>query len=264
MELLTCLPVKRERWPEGVWQLEYRSEVDGKTDWTLVQPRGSDWLVKLHGHGSSGDQIYTREDLRKNWLPRFLEVGYSLCCPNLRGNAWMSPAAVADLKSLLDYLRSEFKARRFFFYSGSMGGSGNLIYAVVHPEDVSALVALCPATDLESYYRWCRQQKNPPVLEEIATAIEVSYGGPPETNREVYRQHSVWRNANRLTMPVFLVHGNADAIIPVAQSRLLAEKLKGKPDFFYLEIPNGHHDSPLELQEPLFWLEEKRRWLTGD
>ena len=46
-------------------------------------------------------------------------------------------------------------------------------------------------------------------------------------------------------MPIYFPHGGADEIIPVEQARMLAEKLKDKPDFFYKEIPGGNHDSPL-------------------
>ncbi|HOL66191.1 MAG TPA: alpha/beta hydrolase [bacterium] len=251
-------PFKQPGFPKGVFRLEYRSVFDGQADWALLQPRGSDWLVKLHGHGATGAQIYQREDLRRNWLPKFLEAGYSLFSPNLRGNAWMAPAAVADLKGLLDYLREQWNARRFFFYSGSMGGTGNLIYAVLHPEDVTSLVALCPATDITSYYRWCRKQSAPAVLAEIATAIETSYGGSPEKQLQTYQKHSVIANASRLTMPVFLGHGECDAIIPVEQSRQLKQLLMGKDNFRFLEITGGDHDSPLALEEPFLWMEKQR------
>ena len=61
--------------------------------------------------------------------------------------------------------------------------------------------------------------------------------------------------ANRLTMPVYLAHGEQDALMPVGQARALADRLAGRPSFRYAEIGGGDHDSPLWLaQEALLWI----------
>src|SRR5437660_89948 len=93
--------------------------------------------------------------------------------PNLRGNAWLCPEAVADLHSLLHVLRNDFAAQRFYFVSGSMGGTGNLIYATLHPEDVALVVAQCPVTDLIEYHRWCAEHPGG-VRDQIRAAIEAA------------------------------------------------------------------------------------------
>jgi pimeloyl-ACP methyl ester carboxylesterase len=166
------------------------------------------------------------------WMPEYRGRGLGVLTPNLRDNAWMGPAAATDLKELLAGLRRDFGAERFILASGSMGGTSNLIYAVLHPKDVAGLVALCPATDLTSYYGWCRAH-NTGVIREIADASSL------------YARHSTLHNAHRLKMPVYVSHGTADALIPVAQSRLLAGALAELPDFTYVEIPDGDHDRPL-------------------
>ena len=235
--------------PEGWVRYDYGSDADNHADWALLcLPSGSKplWLVMIHGHGSHGDQLYTRPDLKKVWLPHFLKLGVGLLSPNLRDNAWMGPAAAHDLHELLAFVRGECGARQFILASGSMGGTSNLIYAVLHPEDVAGVVALCPATDLASYHAWCRE-RNTGVIKEIADAIERSYGGPPAGQPKTYEAHSALKNAASLTMPVYIAHGSADATIPVSQSRLLAAAMAGKKDFTYVEMPNGHHDSPLPV-----------------
>ncbi|MFA7158315.1 MAG: hypothetical protein WC299_03345 [Kiritimatiellia bacterium] len=67
----------------------------------------------------------------------------------------------------------------------------------------------------------------------------------PEDVPETYRKHSAQQNPAKLSMPVYLSHGGADLIIPVEQSRGLAERMKGNRKFVYHEIPGGNHDSPL-------------------
>lgn len=235
--------------PDGLVRYDYEGDLDNHSDWALLCPPTRDdglWLVMIHGHGSHGDQLYTRPDLQRVWLPHFLKLGLGILSPNLRDNAWMGPAAAHDLHDLLAFMRGECGARQFLFASGSMGGTSNLIYAVLHPQDVAGVVALCPATDLASYHAWCRERNNG-VVKEIADAIERAYGGPPAAQPKTYEAHSAVKNAGSLTMPVYVAQGAADATIPVSQSRLLAAALADKKDFTYIEMPNGHHDSPLPL-----------------
>lgn len=259
MQIETSCPWEQEGMPAGVQRLAYRSRADRAPDWALIWPpaRGDRWIVMIHGHGSHGDQIYTREDIRDLWLPEVRRMGYGLLTPNLRDNAWMGPRAASDLHDLLQYVRVEFRARRFIFASGSMGGASNLIYAVLHPDDVAAVVALCPATDPALYHRWCRD-RNEGVLREIADAIESGYGGTPGQVPRNYQAHSAVQNATRLIMPVYVVHGVRDVVIPVSQSRRLAACMGDKADFVYQELPDGHHDSPLvSLPAALDWIDRQ-------
>ena len=232
--------------PVGLRRLDYESAVDGRKDWALLRP-GPDrglWIVVIHGHGSQGDQLFTRADIRQAWLPVFLESGASLLTVNLRGNAWMGPAAVADMHAMLEWLRAEYELKQTIFCSGSMGGTSNLIYGALYPKDVNGIVARGAASDPAAYHAWCLTQDQP-LLHEIAQAIRTSYGGAPADVPEIYRRHSALHNAATLTMPVCCSHGGADAIIPVAQARALAERLRGAPHFIYKEIPGGAHDAPL-------------------
>ena len=246
MKVISCNKAVGEFFPEGLMQLDYVSDVDGLRDWALLLP-GVDkslWIVVIHGHGSHGDQLYTRMDVREKWLPVFRKTGGGIITVNLRDNAWMGPAAAADMHDLVNYLRISHGMRKTIFCSGSMGGSSNLIYAVLHPEDVNGLVIRGAAPDLALYYQWCLNQ-DMPILHEIADAIRTSYGGTPDEKPELYRRHSALANFAKLNMPLFLIHGEADAIMPVSQARQLSEKLKNHRNFLYIEIPGGNHDSPL-------------------
>jgi len=246
----------------GLTRLEYVSPVDGWKDWALLAEPATgcdDWVVMIHGHGSAGNQLFVRPDLRDTWLPLFRREGVGLLTLHLRGNAWMSPAAAEDLTALLVWLRRLHPLARFILASGSMGGTSNLIYAAVHPEQVQGVIALCPATDLADYLAWCRG-RTPPVLREIEAAIRSAYGGGPEDQPAVYRRHSAVAQARALTMPVVVAHAEADAIIPVEQSRRLAAALPAEAPFRYREIPGGHHDSPLV---ELGWAWSELRSLLG-
>lgn len=237
--------------PAGVHRLDYQSPADGADDWALLKtpaPGVSTWLVCIHGHGSRGNQLYIRPDLQKLWLPRYLERGYGILTPTLRGNAWMGPAAVTDLDALLNFLRQEFQAKKFLFESGSMGGTSNLIYAGLRPENVAGASARGAVTDLAAYHAFCRRQTGVGLLQEIADSLETHYGGTPAQQPDVFWAHSPVNQAKKLqNMPIFLAHGTADPIMPVSQTRVFAAALAENARFAYVEVPGGGHDSPLSL-----------------
>ncbi len=231
---------------KGLICLSYISSVDSLHDWALLLPgkRSDLWVVVLHGHGAAGDQLFTRKDIREQWLPEFIRSGAGILCPNLRGNSWMSPAAALDAHQLMCFLREENGMLRAVFCSGSMGGTGNLIYGVLYPDDVDGIVTRGTVTDIASYHDWCLR-RNEPVLRDIAGAISDAYGGSPSLIPGVYAGHSALGRASRLNMPLALSHGSADKIMPVEQVRKMEALLRGKDDFFYTEIPGGEHDAPL-------------------
>jgi pimeloyl-ACP methyl ester carboxylesterase len=173
----------------------------------------------------------------------------------------MCPEAVVDLHALLEWARRTHGAQRFFFLSGSMGGTGNLIYATIHPEDVALLGALCPVTDIVAFYHWCRPRPDP-LMDEVCRAMEAAYGGSPAQVPEKYARHVVVKHARRLTMPVLVAHALGDAVIPVEQPRALRQAMGEAPNLRYLEIPGGNHDTPLHAGGMIPWLEEQMRKLS--
>jgi len=250
--------------PEGLLKLDYQSPVDGQEDWAMLLPAGAGihtWAVVIHGHGSKGNQLYVRPDLQQYWLPEYLQRGIGILTPTLRGNAWMSPTAVQDMDALLAYVRQQFGAKQFIFSSGSMGGTSNLIYASLRPQNVAGIIARGAVCDLAAYHAFCRLQaddqkavqydratllRTMDIRQEIADSLELHYGGTPAEKAELYRKHSPLFHAEKmLEIPIFLTHGTADELMPVSQSRQFAGALAKHPHFAYIEIPGGNHDSPL-------------------
>jgi len=229
-------------------RVEYESAADGFRDWHLVHRvrNARTCALILHGHGSTGDQLLTRPDVAETWTRFLLERNVSVLSPNLRGNAWMKEAAVADLRQILEAERERNPWRKLLIVSGSMGGTGALIFAVRHPELVSGVGALGAASDPQNYLDWLETRQTP-ILREIRAALLEAYPTP-----ESRRTNSVLRHADRLAMPVCYFHGEADATIPVGEARALRDRLAGKPDFLYREIGNGDHDSPLPAFPEVF------------
>jgi len=235
-----------------MYRLEYLSPVDDAKDAALIHPPSNgrhDWMVVIHGHGSHETQLCMRQDVRRVQLTAYLELGVGIITPNLRNNAWMGPAAVNDMDALLDFLRIRYGAKRFFFESGSMGATSNLIYATLRPRNVAGVVARGAITDLAAYIPFCRAgQSALPILKEIADSIEGAYGGTPAERPALYHAHSPLFHPEALSgIPVFLAHGTKDELMPVAQSRRFAAAMADNPNFTYIEVPGGGHDAPLSI-----------------
>jgi len=250
-------PARMPGVPADVQRLDYAGSADGTPDWALLVPPADSarlWVVFLHGHGSQGDQLFTRPDIRDGWLPEFRRLGLGILSPNLRGNAWMSPQAASDLHDLLEWVRRRHAARRFILAGGSMGGSSALAYASLHPGDAAAVIALCPAADIGDYQRSCAASGEA-IHQEIGLAIRAAYAGEADEIAAVYDERSAVRHAARLTMPVFVCHGAKDAVIPIAGARRLARSMEGRVTFRYVELPDGDHEAPLaEMPRGLGWV----------
>lgn len=204
-------------------------------------------VVAFHGHGSHQEQFITPEIYGDSFgeLTRLLQqrnIIYTAL--EYRGNSWMGPLAEADTRQVIAELRAEFAPRRVVLVGGSMGGTSVLIYAACNPEGVDGVFSMCPATDAEEFYHEALAGPLP----ELAHAISASYGGSPEEAPEEYSRRSSRRHAARLTMPLTIVHGDADALISVSHSRELVKRLTalGAP-VCYVEIPGGDHDSPAHI-----------------
>jgi len=106
---------------------------------------------------------------------------------------------------VVDLIRKEFKVDddRTYIMGHSMGGAGTLYLAMKYPQRWAAAVALAPA------------------------AFTVDKEGLARIPK----------------MPIMLVHGDADTVVPVTVGRAWAEAMKAVPlkDYQYIEVPGGDH-----------------------
>jgi pimeloyl-ACP methyl ester carboxylesterase len=182
---------------------------------------------------------------------------FAYATPDYRGTtSWMSEPAEADITQLVGLLKTDLRAPRVYLIGASMGGSSALAYAVRHPELLDGVIDVCGTSDIGDFHGWCRATPSPPVLKELADAIEQAYGGTPAQKPGLYAGRSALAQAARLTMPVVMAHGESDAVIPVRYSRDLHRLLKGRgARALYREYPGGDHGAPLVGAAWGEWLE---------
>jgi predicted peptidase len=106
---------------------------------------------------------------------------------------------------VIDLVRKEFKVddRRTYLMGHSMGGAGTLYLAIKYPQRWAAAAVLAPAA---------------------FTVDREGLGKIPK-------------------MPIMLVHGDMDTVVPVTVGRAWAEAMKSVPmkTYQYIEVPGGDH-----------------------
>jgi len=106
---------------------------------------------------------------------------------------------------VIDLVRKEFKVddRRTYVMGHSMGGAGALYLAIKYPQRWAAAAALAPAA---------------------FTVDREGLGKIPK-------------------MPIMLIHGDMDTVVPVTVGRAWAEAMKSVPmkTYQYIEVPGGDH-----------------------
>lgn len=231
-------------------EYKFVSRCDGLEDGYYLHDAGkdTDCIVWLHGHNANGGQPFFQKNINEKIEPVVQKYNVSLFSPHLRGNVWMSEAAVADLHDLLLDLRRQYSYSRFFFVCGSMGGTGGLIFATQYPELVDGLGVLGGATDLMRYRDYLlayHRETGRDIFREIAQAITDNH--TPET----FEKYCVSRHYEKLTMPLYYCHGDGDYVMTISEMYDLQEKMKNFPNAEFRSVP-GPHNAPMDYIPEVF------------
>lgn len=175
--------------PTGQWGVEFRARFAYWTD------RG--WAVLVPDHrGSTGHGRAYRQALHGRWG----ELDVDDCASGLR--------AAAD--------RGWGDASRFVVMGGSAGGFTVLNLLATHPDLCAAGVDLFGVADLFD-------------LDETTHRYEAHYlhsiVGPLPDTADRYRDRSPVNRAGQITAPLLILQGDADKVVPLAQSRAIHDRL---------------------------------------
>ena len=193
-------------------------------------------LIALHGHGSDRWQ-FVRQERGECRAVRDVAAatGSMLVSPDYRATtSWMGPKAEADVVQIIQSTKEQFQVERVILCGGSMGGTGALTFAALHPDLVDAVVSLNGTANLVEY-------------ERFLDAIAASYGGTKQQVPKEYHRRSAEFFPERFTMPLAATTGGADKIVPPNSVLRLIESLRGKNEHLLsLHRPRGGHSTSYE------------------
>ena len=225
-------------------------------------------VVIVHGQGEHGERYrHVAEQMTDSGL---VVIGYDLqghgLSEGVRGHIASMEEAVDDTMVVLAAARERHPGLPVFLYGHSMGGNIALNTALRRRPDLQALILSSP---------WLRLAFKPPAVKEwlgrgvarLLPALRMSSGLKPE---DLYRPsernispiqgdpltHTCitpkaylevqdageWalRNSHQLSMPLMLLHGDADRITSYESSRQLAASLGGRCE--WIAVEGGLHE----------------------
>jgi dipeptidyl aminopeptidase/acylaminoacyl peptidase len=186
------------------------------------EAKGLPAIVLPHGGPSA------RDEWGFDWLAQFLVArGYAVIQPNYRGSAgygedWLSEngfrnwrASISDINAAANYLTAQGIAdpKKLAIVGWSYGGYAALQSVATDPALYRASIAIAPVTDLSLMKQDSKNFTNSKMVSQfVGSGDHVTAGSP-------------LRNADKIKVPVLLVHGDLDTNVSIAHSEKMAGAL---------------------------------------
>jgi fermentation-respiration switch protein FrsA (DUF1100 family) len=231
----------------GVLLKAYRSEIDGNlqpyslnipADYTGERP--VPLVLSMHGHGGSRPF----QGHPAGGIP-----GCIVLSPHGRGSVDYMYTGEVDVMRVLQEVERDYNIDRDRIYAtgGSMGGTGSWTLAVHHPDVFAAIAPVCGNADHHAWEEaWHWGGRPTPSYDDLRTFVR------DNINPRAYAE-------NLGNVPVFVIHGDKDDIVPVGHARKMTAALRELwYPVVYREVPGvGHGGFPGWL------LNEQRSWLLS-
>jgi dipeptidyl aminopeptidase/acylaminoacyl peptidase len=195
---------------------------------------------------------HARDDFTFDWWASFLASrGYAVLQPNFRGSTgygyewfdagrkgWGDGVMQTDVEDGAVALvkAGHVDAARICIMGGSYGGYAALAGATLTPERYACAVSVNGLSDPEDMLKDVQRGGRTSM---VAEWWRKSMGA---NDMEHLRKISPLRNAEQARIPILLLHGIDDSVVPVEQSRdMNARLLRAKRNVRYVEISGDDH-----------------------
>lgn len=190
-------------------------------------------LIALHGHGSDRWQ-FVKDARGECRAARDVAAarGMLFVSPDYRAKtSWMGPKAEADMTQIIAELKQRHRVNRIILCGGSMGGTGALTFAALHPDLLDGVISLNGTANLVEFAGF-------------PDAIAASFGGTRAQLPGEYRRRSAEFWPERFKMPVAATTGGKDRVVPPDSVRRLLDVVKEKnPNVLLIHRPEGGHST---------------------
>lgn len=174
-----------------------------------------------------------------------VNLGYAVFQPNFRGSsgrgynfmtlavAGMGLAMQDDLEDAATFLIKQNIAdpKRLGIIGGSYGGYAALMGAAKTPDLFQCAISIAGISDIKKLH-------NGSYIYATQNTIKKQLGN----DIDQLKKTSPINLVNNIHIPILLIHATDDAIVSVAQSRIMADELKDqKKTYEYLELDGGSH-----------------------
>ncbi len=243
----------------------YKTVSDQKLTFDFIQTKSNKnedapLLIHIHGGGWKGgskETFYRR--LFFDAARPLIEKGMKVATINYRltkKGETTTVDSVTDCKDAIRFFVANAKRfgidpKRFILMGGSAGGHLTLMTALApdadYPTEDSRLDnELPPLAGAVPYYPLCHFGGDPIIMQGTSYGNPGRFtdmlGGPLEEKEELARQLSPVYLIKKDSPPIFILHGDADPVLPVLSARLFVEKArKLGARVKYLEVKNGNH-----------------------
>jgi dipeptidyl aminopeptidase/acylaminoacyl peptidase len=175
----------------------------------------------------------------------FVNRGYAVFQPNFRGSSgyghdFMMQAVGGyglemqdDLEDAVTYLVNEKIAdpKKVWIGGASYGGYAARMGATKTPDLFQCAISFAGMSDLVAMRSHYHNFIN-------AKTVRKQFG----EDKKQLKETSPVRMVDKVKIPILLIHGKDDAVVPVAQSRDMAKALKSANKVYeYVELPDGTH-----------------------
>ncbi|WP_421730018.1 alpha/beta fold hydrolase [Brevundimonas sp.] len=147
----------------------------------------------------------------------------------------------------------------------SMGGWVALLAAVARPDKIAGVVLINPATDFTERLMWpglADHQRQAILRDGETTVVEEGLGAYALT-RAMFEEAKAWMLLDsdiRIPVPVHVLQGRADDVVPWSHAMALVERLKGGDVLLDL-VEGGDHrlSTPADLRRMINTVEAMRK-----
>ena len=215
------------------WKARDGKEIHGY----LTLPPGAPANVKLplivHPHGGPEARDQLTFDTRVQF---FAARGYAVFQPNFRGSAGFGKAYAEsgygewgrkmqdDITDGVQMLVEQGVAdpARMCIVGGSYGGYAALVGASLTPDLYKCAVSIAGLSDLEDFISWRKRNWG---SDSEGYRYWLKAIGDPDKDEQKLKEVSPLQLVDRIKIPVLLLHGSDDFVVPIAQSRAMKKAL---------------------------------------